>query len=41
MAKSCCKKFHKGKKPCRDCPKMAELDKRQRRKLLKKYRKKK
>lgn len=33
----CCERFKKDKKPCKDCPRMSELDKKARRKLLAKY----
>lgn len=34
----CCARFKKGKKPCKGCPRMEELGKKERRKLLEKYR---
>jgi hypothetical protein len=34
----CCKRYKKGKRPCEGCPRMAGLDKQDRRKLLEKYR---
>lgn len=35
----CCKRYKKKGKPCSDCPKMARLNKKKRRKLLRKYKK--
>ena len=36
----CCESYKKKGKPCGDCPEMARLGKKKRRKLLKRYRKK-
>jgi hypothetical protein len=34
----CCKRYKDGRRPCDDCPRMAALGKKERRKLLDKYR---
>lgn len=41
MSSDCCERFKKGKKPCDDCPQMEKLSKKERKKLLRRYSKKK
>lgn len=41
MSSDCCERYKKGKKPCDDCPEMEKLSKKERKKLLHKFSKKK
>lgn len=34
----CCERYKKGKKPCKDCPRFADLSKDERKQLRDKYR---
>jgi hypothetical protein len=41
MGSTCCERFKKGKNACKKCPVMAELSKKERKKLRRAFRKKK
>ena len=41
MKSSCCEKYKSGKKACKECPTLAALSKKERKKLRHQYRKKK